>query len=102
MAIERRPFVRKLLTAEQQELAIRTIQARAGDVLWCPMCRKRDWTLSPELFLVPALYSFGSGQPCVALICSTCGNVQQFNLLTLGIARELGAMTAPPEPQDRG
>ncbi len=57
----------------------------------CSVCGQEEWTLSDGLVYFPLQENIrsvsweGRGMPCVAMICSTCGNTQFLNAITLGL-----------------
>jgi len=67
------------------------------------MCSQRQWALAPDVYMLPidARPLLGTGQPLVTLVCKTCGNVQLFNVITLGLASLLG-ITPAEEGEPRG
>jgi hypothetical protein len=40
--------------------------------------------------------NLGSGQPCVSVICKTCGSSQLFNVFLAGLGDALGIKAAAP------
>lgn len=79
------------LTKEQQDLAIKTANAKAKK-LRCVACGQNDWNLLGHLVYLPVgPPTLPAGfSPCIMVTCKVCGNTLFFNVHVLGIAKELG------------
>jgi hypothetical protein len=88
-------------TEEQEILA--AVSARIPNAL-CPCCRSDRWNLADGYVILPvspsAVNRVESGErlPCVALVCTNCGNTQLINLLVLGLGHL--ARRTPETPRE--
>ena len=94
------------LTQEQVNIVTNTLLAKG--VASCPAChRSRTWSVVNDLVMlhVQPPQTFGSiivggpVLPCVAIVCSNCGNTQFHNVFALGLANVLGVQQPQQQPQ---
>ena len=71
----------------------------------CPVCGHPGWTLSQ--YYAPLIvykdfkhYSRSASfiEPCIALLCTKCGNTNLFNLIQLGL-QDISDKDAPDHPK---
>jgi|GEM_PF-3432873 hypothetical protein len=97
---------------DQHEIIMRAIKTKTAMFAGgCTFCRQNTWTLADGLVVVsllpgPPVPHFPMEYvtpppylPTVALVCSTCGHTELFNLMTLGLGAIVGIL---PEGQAHG
>lgn len=84
---------------ENAQLVIEALAKKLGDnSLICPLSHDNNWEVQGYFAAVPAVGSFprglqevpGQSYPLAVLVCETCGFTFFVNLITLGIADQLG------------
>jgi hypothetical protein len=79
------------LTKEQE------VAAKAAIGLYlktCAVCGARRFALNPEVTFLPTIQGDVinpvRGQPCLSVVCQTCGHVFLFNAFRMGLGELLG------------
>jgi hypothetical protein len=88
-------------TQAQSDAALVAIRQRGMADRQCPMCHNRTWIVQTDglvyLDLKPAPIPFPGYRglnepnlPCLAMVCTSCGNTQLLNVFVLGLGEAFG------------
>ena len=83
-----------MFTKEEKAQILSALTTKMGEIKPCPLCGDNNWQLQDGLVRLVVqekktrLSLGGRNFPCIALICSNCGNTHLVNLISLGL-REL-------------
>lgn len=95
------------ITPELKNKIIEKLNQRAPTAI-CPVCQRDRWTLSDGLTMfilqeqVPGIVIGGPVMPCIAIVCTNCGNTHFLNLFVLGVAEEFGIKPAKADTEGGG
>lgn len=78
-------------TEDEKQKILATIKAQVPKIGNCPVCGNSNWTLADGYIQLPVQDKLGSVVlggpvlPCVAIVCTNCGNTVLLNVFALGL-----------------